>query len=405
VIRRRPILALLAAETVSSLGSQMSGLALPWFVLIETGSATLMGVVFAVGLLPMVVFGIPSGQIIARLGPRQTMLIADFARAPLIALVPALHALGLLSFPLLLVIVALHGTFSVTYFTSQRLLLPEVAGEDERSVAQGNALIEGATNLTSFLGPALAGVLIALIGAANVLWLDAASFALAFLLVATLVPARRARTAVTAARGMWAGVRYILADGLIGRAALSSVVYGFALRILFASLPVLAFVRFEQNPVVAGSLAAVWGAGAVAGSLLAYPLVTRIQPMRLGAAASIALALPLWLLVPELPLVAAGIALFVAAGAIPLMNAPYLTMLSTRVPAPLRGPVLQSVITINTLAGPLGYVVAGPLFDRAGLHSAYLLVAVLASLAAVNFVTALSAAGMLRREAAPEAVA
>jgi predicted MFS family arabinose efflux permease len=303
------------------------------------------------------------------------------------------------------VIVALHGTFSVTYFTSQRLLLPEVAGEDERSVAQGNALIEGATNLTSFLGPALAGVLIALIGAANVLWLDAASFALAFLLVATLVPARRARTAVTAARGMLAGVRYILADGLIGRAALSSVVYGFALRILFASLPVLAFVRFEQNPVVAGSLAAVWGAGAVAGSLLAYPLVTRIQPMRLGAAASVALALPLWLLVPELPLVAAGIALFVAAGAIPLMNAPYLTMLSTRVSAPLRGPVLQSVITINTLAGPLGYVVAGPLFDRAGLHTAYLLVAVLASLAAVNFVTALSAAGMLRRQVPPEPVA
>lgn len=175
MIRRRPILALLAAETVSSLGSQMSGLALPWFVLIETGSATLMGVVFAVQLLPMVVFGIPSGQIIARLGPRQTMLIADFARAPLIALVPALHALGLLSFLLLLVIVALHGTFSVTYFTSQRLLLPEVAGEDERSVAQGNALIEGATNLTSYFGPALAGVLIALIGAANVLWLDAAS--------------------------------------------------------------------------------------------------------------------------------------------------------------------------------------------------------------------------------------
>ena len=81
------MLALLAAETVSSLGSQMSGLALPWFVLIETGSATLMGVVFAVELLPMVFFGIPSGQIIARLGPRQTMLIADFARAPLIALV------------------------------------------------------------------------------------------------------------------------------------------------------------------------------------------------------------------------------------------------------------------------------------------------------------------------------
>ena len=87
------------------------------------------------------------------------------------------------------------------------------------------------------------------------------------------------------------------------------------------------------------------------------------------------------------------------------MNAPYLTMVSTRVSAPLRGPVLQSIITINSLAGPLGYVVAGPLFDRAGLHAAYFLVAILATLAAVNFVTALGAAGMLRRQAASEAVA
>ncbi len=397
------MLALLAAETISRLGSQMSGLALPWFVLLETGSATLMGVVFAVELLPLAIFGIPSGQIIAKLGPRRTMLIADFARAPLIALVPGLHALGLLTFPLLLLIVTLHGTFSVTYFTSQRLLLPEVAGEDERSVAQGNALIEGATNLTSFLGPALAGVLIALIGATNVLWLDAGSFALSFLLVATLVPSRGTAAAEAPDRGVWAGVRYVVADRLVGRSALSSMVYGFALRILFASLPVLAFVRFDQNPLVAGSLTAVWGAGAVTGSLVAYPLVTRVQPMRLGAVACIVLAVALWLLVPELPIVAAGIALFVASGAIPLMNAPYLTLLSTRVPGPLRGPALQSIITINNVAGPLGYVVAGPLFDGLGLHAAYWLVAVLATLASANFVTAVSAAGMLRRVAAPEA--
>ena len=133
--------------------------------------------------------------------------------------------------------------------------------------------------------------------------------------------------------------------------------------------------------------------------------ISRVQPMRLGAVACIVLAVALWLLVPELPLVAAGIALFVASGAIPLMNAPYLTLLSTRVPGPLRGPVLQSIITINNVAGPLGYVVAGPLFDGVGLHAAYWLVAVLATLASANFVTAVSAAGMLRRVAAPDVVA
>lgn len=120
------MLALLAGETISSLGSQMSALALPWFVLITTGSATLMGIVFAVELLPLVVLGIPSARVIGRLGPRTTMLVSDLARAPLIALVPILHAFNLLGVPVLLAIVALYGTFSMTYFSCQRLLLPRL---------------------------------------------------------------------------------------------------------------------------------------------------------------------------------------------------------------------------------------------------------------------------------------
>ena len=67
------------------------------------------------------------------------MLVSDLARAPLIASIPLLHALGWLSFPLLLVLVALVGVFLAPYFASQRLILPELVGDDERDVAQANA--------------------------------------------------------------------------------------------------------------------------------------------------------------------------------------------------------------------------------------------------------------------------
>src|SRR5207245_633663 len=83
VIRDRSIVALVSAEIVSQLGSQLSALAIPWFVLVTTGSATKMGLVFAVELAPVAVLGIPSGAVVQRLGARTSMLIADAARAPL----------------------------------------------------------------------------------------------------------------------------------------------------------------------------------------------------------------------------------------------------------------------------------------------------------------------------------
>ena len=128
----------------------------------------------------MALLGIPAGSVVHKLGPKTSMLIADGARAPIIALVPFLHEVGGLTFGLILVVAALNGVFSCAYFTCQRLILPAVVGEDEQQLAQANSLVEGATNVTQLLGPALAGVLIAALGAANVMWLDAASFVLAF---------------------------------------------------------------------------------------------------------------------------------------------------------------------------------------------------------------------------------
>ena len=84
----------------------MTFLALPWFVLQTTGSPTRMGIVLAAELAPIAVLGIPSGTVVARFGARRTMIVSDLARVPLIASIPILHALGWLSFPLLLVLVA-----------------------------------------------------------------------------------------------------------------------------------------------------------------------------------------------------------------------------------------------------------------------------------------------------------
>src|SRR2546421_9027534 len=118
LLRQRSLAALLTAEIVSTTGSLMSTLALPWFVLVTTGSPARMGVTMAAELVANALAGLPGGTLAARLGARRTMLIADAARAPLIALIPILSRLGLLSFPVLIPIVFTLGCFFAPYLAS-----------------------------------------------------------------------------------------------------------------------------------------------------------------------------------------------------------------------------------------------------------------------------------------------
>ena len=186
ILRNRGLLALLVAEVVSRLGSQMTFLALPWFVLVTTGSPTKMGIVLAVELAPVALLGIPSGTLVSRFGARKTMLVSDLARVPLMAALPILHAAGDLSFGVLLAFVAAFGCFAAPYFASQRVILPELLGSDQRVISQANSVLEGASQTSVLLGPPLAGVLIATLGAANVLYIDAATFAFSFVVRAAV---------------------------------------------------------------------------------------------------------------------------------------------------------------------------------------------------------------------------
>src|ERR671937_2280369 len=102
MLRDRRLLALLCAETVSTTGSQMTWLALPWFVLVTMGSPTRMGFVIAAEVAGVAVFGLPGGSLLARIGARRAMLLADGVRAPIMLAIPALYWAGALSFPLLL---------------------------------------------------------------------------------------------------------------------------------------------------------------------------------------------------------------------------------------------------------------------------------------------------------------
>jgi MFS family permease len=365
-VKKSAVSALVLAETVSVLGTRMTYLALPWFVLVTTGSPGKMSLVLAAEILPMAILGIPSGTVVQRLGSRTTMLISDFARAPILAAIPLLNSAGVLSFGLLLAIVALLGCFMPPYFAAQRTILPELVGEDETRMSQANSSIEGGTAFAALVGPVLAGALIPFIGAPNVLYVDAATYLVAFGLVLALVPRRKA-VAAAAQRGVLAGLRFLRNDRFLAALAATAVGYGFFGAGMSAGLPVYAYDEFNGRSWIAGLFYAALGAGALVGSLLAVVAVRKIAPLRLAGYAALVFVLPLWVLplLPPWPIV--FVALFVATLFTPLINGPIIAVLTTRTPAELRAKVMTAVISINTLAAPLGFLVAGQVLDRWGV--------------------------------------
>jgi predicted MFS family arabinose efflux permease len=399
MLRDRTLLSLTAANVVSAIGTAMTFIALPWFVLETTGSATRMSVVLAVEIAPMAIFGIPSGGVVGRLGGRTAMLAGDLLRAPLIALVPVLHWTGALTFGLLLAIVFGVGLFTAPYIAAQRSIVPELFGGDETLVSKASALLGGASQLAIVLGPALAGVLISALGPAPVLLVDGATYLLAFVIVLLLVDGGERVPPDADSAGVLAGVRYLARDRVLGPITLTVIVLDASAGALTVAIPLLAYTRFDQDAHIAGWVFAGFGVGAVLGSLATMKLLDRFRPLQLASVGVVLASLPIWVLVAHVPALVVGVAMFCCGLFIPMINAPALGIITTRPPPSVRPKVMTAVLTASALGGPLGRVAVGPVYDARGIATSFAVIAGGMTLGAVLF--ALAATLGDRREATP----
>jgi predicted MFS family arabinose efflux permease len=210
--------------------------------------------------------------------------------------------------------------------------------------------------------------LIPSLGAPNVLYVDAATYAVSLLLVLAFVPRPAATTrGVDDEHGILGGLRFLCHDPLLGPIALVVVGFGFVSGGFSAGLPVYAYDVFDGSAKLAGLFYSALGAGAVVGSLVAVGAVRKIAPLRLSAFAILAFAAPMWVLplLPPAPIVAA--ALFAAMCFTPLINGPTLAVLTARTPEALRAKVMTAIISINTVATPAGLLLSGQVLERWGV--------------------------------------
>jgi MFS family permease len=390
---RAPLLALFAANAVSLTGNVAALVAIPWFVLQTTGSATKTGITAFAGLLPVVLSGLFGGALVDRLGYRRTSIVADVASALAVAAIPLLHSTVGLEFWQLVVLVFLGGLLDAPGGTARAALLPDVATRAGWSFERATGATAVVERFARLAGAPLAGVLIAATGATNVLWIDAASFLVSAALVAVGVPrpaVEREPRKTSYRRELREGYAFLRADR-----TLAVLVFIVSLTNLFdavamIALPVLAHDIYE-SALSLGLMTAAGGAGSVLGALAFAAIGHRLSRRAVftWGFICVTLSFPVAAFFP--PLAVLLVAKTISGLASGPLNPVIDTVFMERVPAGMRGRVFGVTQAAAWVAIPLGVLVAGAVIEAIGLRATLLLsgAAYLTITIAARFSTAL----------------
>ena len=385
---RLPLVALLIANTVSLIGSSLTLIALPWFVLQTTGSATRTGLTGFAVALPGFLVGIFGGTIVDRLGYRRSSVIADVVSGIGIGLVPTLYVTAGLPFGLLLGLVFVGSLLAIPGFTARRSLLPELAKASGVRLERVNALFESNNQLAMLLGPPIAGLLIVWVGASTVLWLDAASFVCSAATVGLLVPALRGHRA-PAAPGRYRdqlveGLRFLLHEPLLRDMALAlALIQGLEEPIFAVVLPFYAR-QILGSATDLGLMASALGLGALAGGAAYGAVGYRVPRRMLWFGAYLLTPGIYWALAarPAFPLLLAiMVVLGFASGPITPLA---VTIRHERIPPAQRGRVFAATSAIGRIAMPPGIALSGLAIARLGFRPTVVILAAAVQLAALG---------------------
>jgi MFS family permease len=378
-VRRTPLYAIYVADAISLTGNAAAQLAIPWFVLTTTGSASLTALAVFFNFVPIVLAAFFGGVIVDRLGFRTTSVVADLASAGAVAAIPLLHSTVGIELWQLFALVFLGALLDAPGATARAAILPDLVDLAGVPMERASGIRSGIQQLAVLLGAPIGGLMVATLGPTTALWLDSASFLVSAALVAFLVPTpaheaeekERAHFLSELAEGM----RFIWNERML-RAVVLTVV---CTNLLDAPFPVVMAVFAEETYGSAADLGlmfGVFGGGALLGALT-YSAIGHRLPRRRTFVFCFAL-IPLMYLTmatsPPLPVALAALGIVgLAAGPI---NPLLFTMLTEIVPTRLRGRVFGAVRAGAWASIPLGVLVGGVLVGAIGFARTFLIIGV-----------------------------
>ncbi|MDH6709643.1 MFS family permease [Kitasatospora sp. MAA19] len=380
----RPLAGVLAATAVSLTGTRVSAIALPWFVLATTGSATMTGLVAFAEMAPYVLVKALTGPLVDRLGPRVVSWTTDAVSAVAAGLVPLLHAQGLLPFGVLLAVVAVIGAMRGPGDLAKSVMVPEAADHARVPMERATGLSGVTERLASTVGPAIGGGLVAVTGPMAGLVVNAATFALGSLVIAFALPRGMGRSAAPTAAGAQgasaeaepAGYWRMFREGftfLRSEPLLLTVIVMIGITNLldagFMTVLTPVWARESGNgPAAIGLTASAFGVTAVVGSLTAAAVAHRLPRRTVFFAGFLLAGAPRYLVLAfDAPLWVVLTVFAVGGLGSGFLNPILGAVLFERVPRPLLGRVHALSDSLAWAGIPLGGVLAGAAVALVGL--------------------------------------
>ncbi|CAM5418944.1 MFS transporter [Leifsonia shinshuensis] len=382
--RRGPLLGLIGAYLVSGAGTALSAIAIPWLVLVTTGSAVATGIVGFAELAPYVLLQATAGPLVDRVGLRRTFLLGNVVAAAAVFAVFLLGALHDLPLGALVALVAVAGAVRGAADAASTPMIPPLARlarwSDERAVG----LYSGANRAALLIGMPLAGVLVALVGPAVTILIDSLSFLFAVVVVAATVPrvvpasipespaASASADRPSAPRAYLAelrdGLRFLRADRLLLSLMALIVLTNLLDQAMSAVfLPVWAHDRVH-DAVAFGVVGGASGLGMLVGVLLTAWLGRRLPRRLTFACCTLLASAPPFFAVAGWTSVVAVAAVFFVCGVFGGVPNPIIGAVQyERVPALLQTRVLGAMKASAYLGVPFGSLLGGVLAQGVGL--------------------------------------
>jgi MFS family permease len=384
-------------QLTSVAGTWMQNIAMAWLVvqLAPHSRGLAVGLLAVCRFGPFSVLGLLSGVVTDRFDNRRTVIVTQSAQMVFSAVLAAITLLGQVQLWEVYAIAVLAGCALVFDAPSRQNLTFQMVGRDE--LPNAIALNSSLFNIARIFGPALAGVLIAVVGSGWCFAINTVSFVavlggLLAMRVSELFPLLDRRKPT-----LWRGTR----EGLVYAVRNRTVLVILAMMVVFASicfnfnilLPLLAKNTLDAGPRTFGIVSACFGAGALVGALSAAALARATwRVMLLGAGG---FAITELLIAPVHSTAVAGALLFVCGLFFTSYTANSNSVIQLASPDHIRGRVLSLYYYAWNGLAPLGALIVGWMCDRGGTELAFAVGGVAGLVMTVAAVAAIKPPGRL----------
>jgi MFS family permease len=359
----------------------MQNVALYWLILSMTHSPLAVGMLSLARFGPFTLLGLFAGVVADRFDNRRTVIVTQSVQLVFSGLLAAVVLLGVVQTWQVYAIATLTGLAVVFDLPARQNLTVQLVGRDE--LPNAIALNSSLFNTARILGPALAGVVIAVLGPGWCFAINSASFlaVLAGLLamrVSELYPLRRSRPTYLA--GAREGLEFVWRTRpVLVLTLMAAIVMAFAFNVNIL-LPILAKQTLGAGPLTLGIITACFGAGALTGSLIAAGIGNARWRMILGSVVVFGIAE--LLIAPLQNVLAVGLLLFVCGVCFTTYTAASNSTVQLSTPDHIRGRVLGVYFYAWTAPLPLASPLIGWLCSVGGTELAFVFSALCALTAA-----------------------